>query len=162
MDKLQRLLGAVCSLLRERPAAHLGGDAGVADLRRVLDHRNVSGHLLLAKPMESVEVHMSKPLMPAPSIVVLPRGETNRLHSIEIKNVKAVAAALYLGEEALALIPDTQDAVLDLHLRARFIELTQGHDGVAKRRDEIDVMEDAVLAVLRLEHDRAHALDLHA
>jgi len=146
VDKLQRLLGAVRSLLRERPAAHLGADAGVVDLRRVLDHRNASGHLLLAEPMESVEVQMSKPLMPAPGIVVLPRGETNRLHGVEMKNVKAVAAALYLSEEALALIPDTQDAVLDLHLRARFIELTQGHDGVAKRRDEIDAVESSFFA----------------
>ena len=161
VDELQRLLGAVRSLLWERLAAHLGGDAGVADLCRVLDHRNALGHLL-PEPMESVEVQMSKPLVPAPGIVVLPRGETNRLHGVEMKNVKAVAAVLYLGKEALALILDTQDAVLDLHLRARFIELTQGHDGVAKRRDEVDAVEDAVLAVLHLEHNRAHALDLHA
>jgi hypothetical protein len=37
MDELQRLLGVVRGLLWERSAAHLGGDAGVADLRCVLD-----------------------------------------------------------------------------------------------------------------------------
>jgi hypothetical protein len=110
--------------------------------------------------MQSVEVQVSKPLVPAPGIVVLPRGEADRLHGVEVKNVKAVVAALYLGEEALAVIPDTQGAVLDLHLRARFIELTQGHDGVAERRDEVDATEDVVLTVHRLEHDRPHALDL--
>jgi hypothetical protein len=96
--------------------------------------------------MDRVEVQMSKPLVPSPGIVVLPRGEAYRLHGVEVKNVETVAAALYLGEEALALIPDPQDTVLDLHLRARFIELTQGHDGVAKRRDEIDAVESSFFA----------------
>ena len=51
VDELQRLLGAVRGLLRKRPAAYLGGDAGVADLRRVLNHRSASGHRLLAEPV---------------------------------------------------------------------------------------------------------------
>ena len=68
-------------------------------------------------------MQVSKPLVSAPGIVVLARGETDWLHGVEVKNVKAVAVALYLGEETLALIPDTQGAVLDLHLRTRFIKL---------------------------------------
>lgn len=45
-------------------------------------------------------------------------------------------------------------ASINLHLGASLIELTQAHDGIVHRRDEVDTMEDPLLAVLRLvTHD---------
>jgi hypothetical protein len=37
--------------------------------------------------------------------------------------------------------------LVNLHFRPAFIELPQAHDGVVQRRDEVDAMEDSVVAI---------------
>jgi hypothetical protein len=68
---------------------------------------------------------------------------------------------VHLDEKTSTTIPDAKHALVNLHIGPAFIELPQAHDGVAQRRDEVDVVEDSVVTILGLEHDVADALDLY-
>ena len=57
------------------------------------------------------------------------------------------------------MVPNAKHASLDLHLGPTFIELAKVHDGIAQRRDEVDAVEDSIVA--GPEHNGANALYVH-
>ena len=78
-----------------------------------------------------------------------------------MQDVEAIGATAYLHEQPSVLIPDLQDTILDLHLRASLILLPKTHDRVTECRDEVHSVQHPVLAVLCLEEDGAGVGDLH-
>jgi hypothetical protein len=78
-----------------------------------------------------------------------------------VEDVEVTRPTVHLDEKSSGTIPDVKHALLNLHLGPTFIELPQAHDGVTQRQDEVDAMEDSVVAILGLEHNGANALDLH-
>jgi hypothetical protein len=64
---------------------------------------------------------MAEALMPAPCLIVLARGEVERLGRVEVEDVEAISAAVDLDKQPLAPILDPQHAILDLHLRASLV-----------------------------------------
>ena len=78
MDELQRILRAVLGFTRERGSAVLGDDARVAELADVADHRQPTRHVVLGQLTECVEVEVVVPLVPAPSFIILVRGEAEQ------------------------------------------------------------------------------------
>jgi hypothetical protein len=98
-------------------------DAGVADLLSVLDHRHVAHHGLLAELVQRLEVEVAESFVPAAGVVVLPRGEAERLRGLEMEDVEAAGPAVHLDEEAPTAIPDAEHALVDLHLGPPFIEV---------------------------------------
>jgi hypothetical protein len=99
--------------------------------------------------------------MLALGVVALPRGKADRLRDLEVEDIEATGSVVHLDEKTSTTIPDGKHALVNLHLGPAFIELPQAHDGVVQRWDELDAMEDSVVAILGLEHDGANALDLH-
>jgi hypothetical protein len=142
-------------------SALLRRDAGVANLLGVLDHQHVAHHGVLAKLVQRLKVEVVKPLVLAPGVVALPRGKVDRLRGLKVEDVEATGPMVHLDEKTSTTILDAKHALVNLHLGPTFIELPQAHDGVAQCQDELDVVEDSVVAVLGLEHNGADTLDLH-
>jgi hypothetical protein len=93
VDELELLLRAVLGFSREGASPLLRDDAGVVELLDVLDHRQRAHHGLLAELVQRVEVEMPKPLVPAPSFVILACGEAERLGRLEMEDIEAVCAS---------------------------------------------------------------------
>jgi hypothetical protein len=127
----------------------------------VLDHRHAAHHGVLAELVQRLEVEVAEPLVLAPGVIALPRGKADQLRGLEVEDIEATRPAVHLDEKMSTTIRDAKHALVNLHLGPTFIELPQAHDGVAQRRDEVDAMEDSVVAILGLEHNGANALDLH-
>jgi hypothetical protein len=134
VDELQRVLRVVLGFSQKWGAAMLGDDACVAKLADVVDHRQPAHHVILGELMKRVEVEMAEALMPALRLIILARSEAERLGRIEVEDVEAIGAVVNLDEQPLAPIPDPQHAILNLHLRASLVQLTEAHDRVAKHR----------------------------
>jgi hypothetical protein len=106
-------------------------------------------------------VEVVEPLVPVLGVVALPRGEADRLRGLEVEDVEVTGPAVHLDKKTSMTMLDVKHALVSLHLGPAFIKLPQAHDGVVQRRDEVDAMEDSVVAVLGLEHDGADTLDIH-
>jgi hypothetical protein len=68
-------------------------------------------------------VEVVEPLMPAPGIVALPRGEADRLRGLKVEDVEATRRAVHLDEKMFAMIPYGKHTLVNLHLGPTFIEL---------------------------------------
>ena len=80
------------------------------------DEGKPSDHAGARHPLETLEVTVAEPLVPAPaSAVALTRGEAHRLHDIDVQNIESLGRAGYLVEEILLPIADHHSAVH--HLR---------------------------------------------
>ena len=121
MDEFQQILCAVLGFRWERSSSVLGDDARVAELADVADRRQPVRHVILGQLTKCVEVEVAVPLMPAPSFIVLARGETERRGRLDVEDVEPVGAAANLDEQPLVLIPDPQDSVINHHLGSSLI-----------------------------------------
>jgi hypothetical protein len=62
-----------------------------------------------------------KALVPPPGVIIIAGYKTHGLHHLHVEDVEAVGASVHLGEKAMMTILDTQDPMLDLHVRGVLI-----------------------------------------
>lgn len=66
--------------------------------------------------------------MPLPSSIAATRSKAERPRPLQVKNVEAVGTPVNLGKESVALVPDSQHPLVDLHLGSSFIQLAKTQD----------------------------------
>lgn len=111
--------------------------------------------------MEGVEVVVVVAFLPAPHFIIVARGEAEPLGRVEVEDVEVIGATPNLNKKPVALIPNPQNALVDLHFRPALVQLAEAHVGIAERWDVVDAVKHLVLVVLRLENDGTDAMDLH-
>jgi hypothetical protein len=140
VNKLELLLHAVHGLAREGAPALLRHDASVAELLNMVDHRYPAHHGLLTELVKRLEVEVAEPLMPAPGFIIFPCSEAEWSRRLEVEDIEVAQSVANLDKKPPAPIPNPEHALVDLRLRAAFIELAKAHDGIAQRRD-VDVVQ---------------------
>ena len=116
MNKLELLLRAVQGLTWEGAPPLLRGDAGVAELLDVVDHRHPACHSPLAQLVQHLEVEMAEPFVPVPRFIVSARGEAEWSSHLKMEDIEAVRTAADLDEKPTTPIPNLKDALVDLRL----------------------------------------------
>jgi len=97
--------------------------------------------------------------VPLPGDVVPERRVTDRRADVEVESVQPAVRALHLCQETPALIPDSQDPLLDQDLVVVLIQLAKADNVGRELGDEVHSRQPLMLASLAGEEDRAAPLD---
>jgi hypothetical protein len=143
----------------ERPPLELGGDAPGAELVNMLDTGESIHHLVLPQLLQRLEVQVAIALMPEPRPVVTPCHQIERSGDLHPQLLEAIPSTPHLDEEALVLVADAQNTVLDVDVAVAFVELPEAYDVGGESRDEVHPRDRSVLAGLPLQDHRPGTLD---
>jgi hypothetical protein len=121
----------------ERPPLELGGDTPGAELVNMLDTGESIHHLVLPQLPQRLEVQVAIALMPEPRPIVTPCRQTERSGDLHPQLVEAIPSMPHLDEEALVLVADAQNTVLDVDIAVAFVELPEAYDVGGESRDEV-------------------------
>jgi hypothetical protein len=72
----------------------LANYASITELIDMLDRRNPMHHRLVGKIMQGMEVEVSEPSMPQPSVTVMLREQAYRCGDLELHHVESVAGVM--------------------------------------------------------------------
>ena len=139
--KFQLLLGLEACLAGKGEPPLLSEDAGVVELLHMVDARYAPCHLLVAEPLQSLEVEVPKALVPSPGVIITVGYKAHGMHHLHMEDIKAIGASVHLSEKSVMAIPDAQYPMLDLDAWAILIQLSQADDRVPQRRDVLDTSE---------------------
>jgi hypothetical protein len=96
---------------------------------------------------------VSIPHVPPPGCLLRLGQAAHWLLNLQLRNVQLTQRAPHLGEEALSVIADLQEAMLNVDQAATFVQLPEAHNVCLEVRDEVDPRQPLVLIVVPHEQD---------